>query len=406
MRNKPLSTIRLSANNLRQKPFRAFALTALTFLLAVTLFGGGVLTLSLQNGLHGLQERLGADLAVLPLGHESDYEGILLSGTPSKFYFDKEIEQRLAKVDGVEKVSAQFYISSLSADCCSVPIQIIGIDPKTDFVTIPWISKVYQKDLGDGELIVGHDILTKGTKELTFFGRTYAVAAQLEENGTGMDSSVFVNMNTIKSLIEGAREQGVNLNIDVKGGNAESSISSVLIKIKDGYSLDTVVANIRQSIDSVAIVRSKTIISGTAGHIGIIIDYFYVIAAALWILAALVLAVVFSTSIHERKKEFAVLRILGATRKRLSAIVLTEAFLTSVTGGMAGIAAASLVVFPFSTMIGDKLGLPYLQPDIGVITGLLAFSFLLSVAAGPLAAIYSAVKISRAETYITLREGE
>jgi putative ABC transport system permease protein len=405
MRNKPLSIIRLSANNLRQKPFRTFALITLVFLLAFTLFGGSILTLSLQNGLHNLQERLGADLAVLPPGHESDYEGILLSGTPSKFYFDKSIESQLAKIDGVEKASSQFYISSLSADCCSEPLQIIGIDPKTDFVTMSWISKVYQKELGDSQLVVGHDILTNGTKELTFFGRKYTVCAQLEKSSTGMDCSVFVNMNTIKSLIEGAHEQGVNLNIDVKGGN-EDSISSVLIKIKDGYELDAVAGNISQSIDGVAIVRSKTIISGTAGHIGIIIDYFYIIAAVLWILAILVLIVVFSTSIHERKKEFAVLRILGATRRRLSGVVLTEAFLTGVTGGLTGIAVASLVVFPFSTLIGEKLGLPYLQPDIGVITGLLMFCLLLAVAVGPITAIYSAVKISRAETYITLREGE
>ncbi|MDR0983802.1 MAG: FtsX-like permease family protein [Ruminococcus sp.] len=406
MSKKPLSTIRLSVNNLRQKPYRTFALTALVFLLAFTLFGGSVLTKSLQNGLHSLQARLGADLAVLPLGHDSDYEGILLSGTPSKFYFDKSVESQLARVDGIEQVSSQFYMSSLSAECCSVPIQIIGIDPKTDFVTMPWISEVYENELRDNQLIVGYDILTEENKELKFFGNEYKIAAQLEETSTGMDCSVFVNMNTIESLIEGAREQGINLNTDVKGVNAENSISSVLIKVKTGYELDTVVTNIRQSVDNVAIIRSKTIISGTAGHIGIIINYFYIIAFVLWILAALVLAVVFSTSVHERKKEFAVFRILGATRRKLSGIVLAEAFLTGIIGGLTGIIAVSLVVFPFGTWISDRLNLPYLQPNIGVIVGLLAFSLLLSIAVPPLTAIYSAVKISRAETYTVLREGE
>jgi putative ABC transport system permease protein len=406
MPKKPLSTIRLSVNNLRQKPYRTFALTALVFLLAFTLFGGSVLTISLQNGLHNLQARLGADLAVLPLGHESDYEGILLSGSPSKFYFDKDVEQQLENVDGIEKVSSQFYMTSLSADCCSVPVQIIGIDPETDFVTMPWISKVYQKKLEDNQLIIGYDILPTENNKLKFFGKTYSVAAQLEETSTGMDCSVFVNMNTIKNLMAGASEKGVNLNTDIKGANAENSVSSVLIKIKEGYELDTIVTNIRQNVDNVAIVRSKTIISGTASHMGIIVKYFYVIIALLWILAALVLAVVFSTSVNERKKEFAVFRILGATRKKLSEIILTEAFLIGVIGGLAGISAAALVVFPFSTWIGNRLGLPYLQPNIGVILGLLIFSLILAISVAPLTAIYSAVKISKAETYITLREGE
>jgi len=70
------------------------------------------------------------------------------------------------------------------------------------------------------------------------------------------------------------------------------------------------------------------------------------------------------------------------------------------------VAAASLVVFPFSAYIGERLQLPYLEPEIGAVLGVLALSLLLSFLVGPLASIYSAVKISKAETYLTMREGE
>jgi putative ABC transport system permease protein len=88
---------------------------------------------------------------------------------------------------------------------------------------------------------------------------------------------------------------------------------------------------------------------------------------------------VFSGSIHERKKEFALLRILGATRKKLVAIVLGESSLAGLAGGAAGVILASLAVFPFSTLINERLELPYLEAPFFKITpwlgGLFFFRF-------------------------------
>jgi putative ABC transport system permease protein len=65
-----------------------------------------------------------------------------------------------------------------------------------------------------------------------------------------------------------------------------------------------------------------------------------------------------------------------------------------------------MVIFPFSALISERLDLPYLEaPFFSVI--LLALSCAaLAVAVGPLASLYSALRISGAETYFTMREGE
>jgi putative ABC transport system permease protein len=122
--------------------------------------------------------------------------------------------------------------------------------------------------------------------------------------------------------------------------------------------------------------------------------------------AFIVLAAVFSGSIHERKKEFAVLRILGATRGKLTRIVLGESALAGASGGAAGIVLASLAVFPFSALISERLELPWLDAPLLRIILLGLGSLVLSTLAGPLASLYAALRISRAETYFTLREGE
>jgi putative ABC transport system permease protein len=151
---------------------------------------------------------------------------------------------------------------------------------------------------------------------------------------------------------------------------------------------------------------SQGIFSTLALTLSGLVSYIHIFSAALWILAVIILAAVFSLSIHERKKEFALLRILGATRKKLVAVVLGESSLASLAGGAMGILLASLVVFPFSTLISERLELPYLDAPFFNILPLALGSLLLSILAGPLASLYAALRISSAETYFTMREGE
>lgn len=403
---KPLTARQLSKNNIRSNPFRTAGLVMVAAVLSFTIFGGSVLSQSLKNGLNSLKDRLGADLAVVPLEHESDYEGIILSGEPGRFYFDQSMEQQIGEIQGVDKVSSQFFLSTLSADCCAVPVQIIGFDPDTDFVINPWITKVYDKKIGYGELIAGSDIVLDQSGTLKFFDHAYTVVAQLEKTSTGMDYSVYAGMDTMKELVDGARAVGMNLSADVYGGDVEHSVSTVLVKINRDYDADSVTTNIRRKISGISVVKSKSIFSSVANQIAVLLTFINTVTYALWLLAVLVLSLMFSVIINGRKKEFAILRSLGATRKKLGAIVLMESLYISILGGGAGLALAAMIVFPFSTYIGEILGLPYLLPDAATTFRLLAVSLLLSFAVGPAAAVYSAAKISKLETYVSFREGE
>ncbi|WP_342756529.1 ABC transporter permease [Kineothrix sedimenti] len=405
MKSKPLTTIRLSVHNLQRNPFRTACLIFIVMLLSFTTFGGSLMSQSLRNGLGSLKERLGADLAVVPLDHEADYEGILLSGEPEKFYFDQSIEEQIEKVEGIDKVSSQFFISTLAAACCSVPVQVIGFDPDTDFVIQPWIAKVYREQIGDGQIIAGSDIVLNDTGTLQFFDDTYQVVAQLEKTSTGMDYSVYANMNTIKMLVAGARAAGMNLSVDVYGTDVDRSVSTVLVKIKEGYDADEVTTNIRRQISGISIVKSQNVFASTANNMDVLLTFIHAITLLLWLLAVFLLAAMFLAITNGRKKELALLRSVGATRGKICGIVLMEAFTISVMGGLLGTAAAVLILFPFSTYTRERLGLPYLLPNAAITLRLLGMSLLLSFAAGPLAAAYAAVKGSRAEVYASIREG-
>lgn len=403
MKQTSLSIRRLSIYNVKRKLFRTACLCFVVGILAFTLFGGSILSISLKNGMNSMEQRFGADLMVVPKGYKAQTEGILLKGEPNYFYFNQSIANKIKRIEGVSGVSSQFYLTSLSASCCSAKVELIGFDPDTDFVIKPWILETYGGNIKDGQVIVGSDILLEKNNTLKFYGDTYPVVAKLEKTATGLDYSVFMNMNTMQQLFAGAKKAGMYF---LKEQKPKSSISTVLIKLDKNYDADVVAKEIRSNVSGVEVVVPKTMYKSISSNLDSLVIYIHIISAVLWILTVVLLAIVFSVTMNERKKEFALFRILGATRKKLIGLLLTESLIISIVGSLFGTVAASVVVFPFSTYIGDRLQLPYLLPKEEVIVGALVLSLLLSIIVGPLTSILSAIKISRAETYITMREGE
>ena len=402
MAQKPLTTIRIARKNLRGKSGRTIALVIIVAIMAFALFGGAVLTQGLNGGMRSLEARLGADIAVVPPGSEADYESQLLVGAPVSIYFDGSVIQQIATIAGVEQVTPQFFLATYpDSECCTTLVQIVGIDYDTDFVVSPWLSQFLQHQLGDGEIIVGSRVGVHNNA-VVFFGSVFEVTARLERTATGMDTTVFMNMNTARELAIIAQAGGfVSYDVDIK-----NAISTALVSVSHGYDVDEVVNNIRRNIPYVGIVTSDGIYSNVSTSLRFFTGIIRVITIAFGVLAVLILAALFSLIANSRKKEFAVLRTIGATRKKLGNIVLTEAFIISLRGAIIGSGLAASIVLPFGRIIGIQMGMPLLVPNLMNTLLLLAFSLTISIVVAPLSAAYSAFKISHAETYATMREGE
>jgi putative ABC transport system permease protein len=403
MKRRNLDTRALSLQNLKARPVRTACLAAVVTILAFTLFGGSILALNLRQGLDTMTKRFGADLMVVPKGTSEEAQAILLRGGTGYFYFNADITGKIAGIEGITCASPQYFLASLSAECCDAPVQLIAYDPATDFAVQPWIAEKYRGTVEDGHMVVGSRITLRSNGTIQLFNHEYPVAAQLSTSASGFDTSIFMTMNTMRQLIDRAHGEKYNFLADKYEGEI---ISAVLVKVNSSEAPSQAAYRIRQETGGVDVLVSQGIFSALAATLSGLVSYIHIFSAALWILAVLILAAVFSGSVHERKKEFALLRILGATRKKLVAIVLTESSLAGLAGGLAGIVLASLAVFPFSTLISERLELPYLDAPFFTIIPLAAGSLALSMLTGPLASLYAALRISGAETYFTMREGE
>ena len=125
---------------------------------------------------------------------------------------------------------------------------------------------------------------------------------------------------------------------------------------------------------------------------------------ALWALAAILLAVAFSVLGRSRLREFAVLRVIGASRSALMRIVFTESAVIGVVGALVGIGAAVFVVFACNGALESMLGLPFLAPSVAnlLLLAIAVFAITVLVASG--ASALSARRLARVDAGQILRE--
>ncbi len=395
----------LALKNLIRRPGRTVALILLTALLALAAFGGSVVVRSLRQGLTSLESRLGADIIVVPSSAQSkvSFQNMLLQGTTGAFYMSAENLARVREVEGVEVAAPQLFLASLKADCCSVKIQVIGFDPDTDFFVQPWIEQSYSRNLNDFDVVVGCKVEADVGENLRIYDTPCKVVGRLAATGTGLDTAVYCNLSTMKSLLQAAEAKGISHK--VTSDDSDDQISAIYVKVKEGYDIGQVNSKIQGHTRKASAIRTRSMLTDVSDSLTGISSTISGLIGIVWILALLILLLCFAMIVRERKREFAVLRLLGTSRAQLCKIVLSESFLCSLSGALLGIAVSALIVFPFTTLIEQKLALPYLQPAPSEILLLALLVVLATTFIGALASSWAALRLSRADPGTDLREG-
>ena len=336
----------LSLKNLARKPGRTAALVLLTAFLALAVFGGSVVILSLRTGLQSLEARLGADIILVPSEAQSkvSFQNMFLQGTTGAFYMDAAVADKALEVPGVEKAAPQTFLASLKADCCSIKIQVIGIDPAKDFTVQPWIARSLTGDMGDMDVVVGCRVEAGIGEIIRIYEQRCKVVAQLEPTGTGLDIAVYCNMHTMDTLLAAAEAKGVSHKI---ASGDDSVISAVYIKVKDGYDIDTVNTALTGKLRKVTAVRTRSMITGVSDSLAGVSRTVSAMTVVIWILAFIILLLAYTLVVRERTREFAVLRLIGASRGMLGRMALLESAMCGLGGGIAGTGLAAIGVFSF-----------------------------------------------------------
>jgi len=238
---------------------------------------------------------------------------------------------------------------------------------------------------------------------IRFYDTECNVVGQFAPTGSTLDSAVYMNFDTCKALIQACREKGM---FKYENLDADAIVSSVMIRVAPGYDSEAVADAIRDKVDGVSVATATNMVSGIADSLNHISGTIAALIVAFWLLGMLMTVLLFTLMMNARKREFASLRAMGASRGILSGIVVREALTVNLLGGAIGVLLTGVILFSFNGLIGESLGAGFVLPTVPM-TALLAAAALISVILAAVVSAWIAVhKVNTMDASLVLKEGE
>jgi putative ABC transport system permease protein len=391
----------LIARSIIHRPVRNGALILAFAFIAASLFSGHYLLAGASDSVKSEIAKLGADLIVVPANYTADSEAVLLRGEPSTFFFDDSVVPRIRNVSGVGQVEPQIFIASLTASCCSLPVQLIAIDPTQDFTIAPWLEQKREKPLGPDEIIVGSKIVAGGGTNLVFFGHSFIVAGKLDPTGTGLDTSIFLRTDDAYKMANDSQLSAVKPLVLPQG-----VASAVLVRVNDAAEATNVSYRIVDQVPGTRVLTSSALVTTVSDQLAGITRILDLSALVATLVSLPLIALISLMVANERRREIGVLRALGATRSMIFRLILGESVIIAAIGGIIGIGASWIVLVMFQSYISVMTRIPLSIPAVSSLVSISVLTFIITVAVGGLAALYPAVRSALMEPYEAIRSGE
>lgn len=397
-----MSLVRLALRNIRGSGFRSWVVALCALVVASLYLSTALIVRGAEDSLRLALARLGADIVVVPQGAEMRVESALLMGVPTRVWMPQDTLDQIARIPGVAVASPQLYLSSLyGASCCSASeMFLVAYDAATDFTINPWLQRNLGGGLGLGDAVGGNLVFVpEGEQNIKLYGYFLTLKGNLEPTGTNLDQSMFFTFETAYDIARISRDRAEKpLEIPA------DSISAVLVKVLPGSDPHAVAVAILQQVADVTPIESPNLFRAFRAQITALLTGMLAVLAVTSVLSLALIALVFSMAANERRREIGVLRALGATRFAVCSSLLTEAVILALGGASVGIALACLSIYLFRGLIASGLAMPFLFPSPLSLVLLVGEGVVLALAGVILAALFPALRISRQEPALAMRE--
>jgi putative ABC transport system permease protein len=360
----------MAIRNLRRRPIRTgILIAALTLMVAALVFALSFV-MRVNASIQLTSERLGADLLIVPSGSRGAAEDILVENRARSFYMDKALVDRIRMVPGIDKLSYQTYLVTLTGLCCSVPeSMVVAFNQETDFIVTPWLKNKLGRKLKKGEAIVGSESaynINLGLVEVEgmLFGNVFRMVGVLDKTGSGLDTAVFISDDNIQDVLQNS-----------KTGIKTDQISVIFARIKKGSDPYKIMSEIENNIIEVDVVMRKDIGKSLLTALGDIRRIFYLTMILSTMLSLFLVWAIFTAIANERAREVGIMRALGAREEHVVKLFLVEVLVLgtigSIIGIVAGISLTIMMAKTFSILKNLPVDLGLFSRAVIAIVGLL-----------------------------------
>lgn len=299
-------------------------------------------------------ERLGADIVVVARGEGAGLvESLVRGDAPDGYLADPTAEIR--ETTGVTAATPQLFLQSAEADCCDEgDVLIVGIEPATDFVVSPWVAK---GAIGPAEdIVAGAAIRRPIGLPLTFLGQRRIVVANLARTGWGyFDRGAFIGIEAARSTAaESVRRDDV-VDVAVPAG----SVSAVFVRSEQP---EVSARALRTSLPTADVVVLASVGRTIRDSAAAAATTAWLVAVLAGLVAVGAIATLVWSATRRRRTDIALLRALGASKVAVVRVVVMQAAMLGLMGGLVGSATGLGLATLFANWFTYQASIPFVAP--------------------------------------------
>lgn len=359
----------------------------------------------MQQGLELSSQRLGADAVLIPKYAPTQSDELLFTASPENVYMPVEVLEQAKELKGIAQMTPQFYAQTLALGCCEPgeEARIIGFDPTSDFVIGPFLGE------GGVSTIASKDVILGSNMDSDIVGRQYMIlgqnlfaAKQLPPTGSGMDSTLFLQIDTCRQLC--LESEALSENWTKR--DPFDFISVIMLRFEDGVDPQAFVKQVEDSGIAVRCVLTSETISSLQKQLSVMAKLIFALWMASLVISAMALFGRFNALARERRKEIGLLRAIGIRKPQVFKLVIFECCTMSLIGGILGSLAA---LFSMKSVIDSLKDAFLLSPSVwtvqlAAVCGMAGV--LLALLLGGAAALAPAIKSSALDPQAAITQGE
>jgi putative ABC transport system permease protein len=378
----------ISLNDLRRRKSK------MAFLVAGLLVGvATVVTLvSITQAMHAdIQDKIdqfGANILITPKSEELSlsYGGVTVSNTSfdiKELHTDDAARIRTIELRANIATVAPKLIGAV--DTVGGKALLVGVVFPEELKIKKWWRIVGQEPAAANDILLGYMAAAKlgvmPGSTLQLGGRTMNVVGTLEETGGQEDSLIIADLTTTQAVL--GKPNAVSL-IEVSALCKACPVEEIVKQI-GGVLPDARISALAQAVRG----RQQTVDQLT--------NFSVAVSAVVLLIGALVVLTTMMSSVNERTREIGIFRAIGFRRSHVARVILTEAFLVSLLGGVLG--------WLLGTLASQALGPAVAQLTVPVHWDplLAAGAVGLSVAVGMAASAYPAMRAANLDPAEALR---
>ncbi len=398
----------LALQNLGRRKARSLLLIMAVAVASGVVFTGATLMRSIDSSMAVGFTRLGADMMVVPEGALTNITAALLTVEPTDLVLDQDLFAK-AGIASVGRAAPQKIArvehSGIGSHHDSV--DLIGFDPALDFTVRPWLVEKINRDMRPGDVILGAARDAALGSELLIFGKAHTVYGRLGKTGVGThERGVFMTFDTLEALAGSIHGHGHGHGGGPPAVLQKGKVSGFLVELAPGATPLQARFAILSTLKGVKVVTGDSTMSGIRQGLAALLNGILALMVLMFASTALMVSVLFSAIVTERRGELGLLKAIGARRGQLVGMMVIEAVIATGAGGVLGVALGVLVMRLYERSLVyylENIGVPFVWLDGPRIVAVAVAAVVMASIIGALGSLYPAWRASRRDPYDLVR---